>query len=75
MIQELEDAGLKVQRIARGYYMSPPTKQLMQFVLEQQLAHGGNEPLRWMADNMVVEMEPSEISGPARRRRRRKSTV
>jgi len=26
-------------------------------VLEQRIAHAGNEPLRWMADNMVVEMD------------------
>ena len=57
MIQELEDADFKINRIAQGYYMSPSTKQLMQLVLEQRLTHGGNEPLRWMADNLVVEMD------------------
>ena len=39
--------------------MSPATNELMQLVLEQKLAHAGNVPLRWMADNLVVRTDPA----------------
>ena len=39
---------------------SPPTKDLMRFVLRKQLAHGGNPVLRWMADNVTVKTDPAE---------------
>ena len=31
----------------------------MTFVLEGNLAHGGNPVLRWMADNLVVDNDPA----------------
>ena len=37
--------------------MGLPTKELMKFVLEQKIAHGGNVPLRWMMDNVYVRTD------------------
>jgi len=31
----------------------------MKLVLEERLAHGGNEPLAWMADNVTVRTDPA----------------
>ena len=39
--------------------MSPPTKRLMELVLERKLAHGGNIVLRWMKDNVYLKTDPT----------------
>ena len=39
--------------------MSPPTKELMKLVLEQNIAHGVNVQLRWMMDNMYKRIDPA----------------
>ena len=60
LIQNLEGMGFKVTRFGQGYGdMSPATNMLMQLVLEKKLAHAGNPPLRWMADNLVVRTDPA----------------
>jgi len=58
--QDLEDMGFTVVAFGQGFKdMSPPTKELMKLVLERKLAHGGNEVLRWMADNVYVRTDPA----------------
>ena len=39
--------------------MSVPTKELMKLVLEQRIAHGGNEVMRWMVDNIFIRTDPA----------------
>ena len=39
--------------------MSPPTKELMNLVLDQRIAHGGNPVLRWMIDNVTIRSDPA----------------
>ena len=39
--------------------MSPPTKELMRLVLNQQIAHGGHPVLRWMMDNIFIKTDPA----------------
>ena len=39
--------------------MSPPTKELMRLTLSGKIAHGGNEVLRWMMDNVFVRTDPA----------------
>ena len=39
--------------------MSPPTKRLMELVLERNVAHGGHPVLRWMMDNIFVRTDPA----------------
>ena len=39
--------------------MSPPTKRLMELVLERKIAHGGNIVLRWMIDNVYIKTDPA----------------
>jgi len=60
MSQNLEGAGFTIVPFGQGFKdMSPPTKELMKLVLEQRIAHGGNEPLRWMMDNIFVRTDPA----------------
>ena len=58
--QELSDAGMTVIPFGQGFAsMSPPTKELLSLVTAQNLRHGGNPVLRWMADNLVVKQDPA----------------
>ena len=60
MSQNLERLGLTVVPFGQGFAsMSPPTKELMRLTLTEQIAHGGNEVLRWMADNIFVRADPA----------------
>ncbi len=55
-----EDLGFTAVRFGQGYAsMSPPAKELEKLILERRLAHGGNPVLAWMADNVVVSMDPA----------------
>ena len=55
MVQNLEDMGFKVIPFGQGFKdMSPPTKELMNLVLQDRIAHGGNPVLWWMMDNVVI---------------------
>ena len=48
---------VEVRQIWR--YMSPPLKELERLLVDRQIAHGGQPVLRWMADNLVVRMDPA----------------
>lgn len=55
MVQNLEDMGFKVVPFGQGFKdMSPPTKELMNLVLQERISHGGNPVLWWMMDNVVI---------------------
>jgi len=74
MSQNLEGMGFTVVPFGQGYKdMSPPTKELMKLVLEERIAHGGNEPLRWMMDNIYIKPTQQEI--PKRTRKNRPSVL
>ncbi|MCL2539678.1 MAG: terminase large subunit, partial [Oscillospiraceae bacterium] len=60
IVQRLGDMGITMVPFGQGFAsMSSPTKELMKLVLEGRLAHGGNEPLSWMADNVTVRKDPA----------------
>lgn len=60
IVQRLGDMGLTMVPFGQGFAsMSSPTKELMKLVLEKRIAHGGNEPLAWMADNVTVRTDPA----------------
>lgn len=60
MVQHLEDKGFTVVPFGQGYKdMSPPSKELMKLVLQQNLRHGGHPVLRWMMDNIYVKTDPA----------------
>lgn len=58
--QNLQAEGLTVVPFGQGYKdMSPPTKELLKFVMSGKIRHGGNPVLRWMADNVMVATDPA----------------
>lgn len=60
LVKQLESEGFTVVPFGQGFKdMSPPTKELMKLVLEQKIAHGGHEVLRWMMDNIFIRTDPA----------------
>lgn len=60
MVQNLEGLGFTVVPFGQGFKdMSPPTKRLMELILERNVAHGGHPVLRWMMDNIFVRTDPA----------------
>lgn len=60
MSQNLEGLGFTMVQFGQGYKdMSPPTKELMRLVLNQQIAHGGHPVLRWNMDNIFIKTDPA----------------
>ena len=40
--------------------MSAPTKELETYVLQKKIAHGGNAVLRWMASNVMLQIDAAD---------------
>ena len=60
MTQNLDYMGFKVIPFGQGFKdMSPPSKRLMELVLEKKIAHGGHPVLSWMVDNIHVRTDPA----------------
>lgn len=60
MVQNLEGLGFTVVPFGQGLRdMSPPSKRLMELVLEKQFSHGGHPVLRWMMDNIFIRQDPA----------------
>lgn len=60
IVQRLGEMSITMVPFGQGFAsMSSPTKELMKLVLEERIAHGGNEPLAWMADNVTVRVDPA----------------
>lgn len=73
MSNQLQDAGFTMVGFGQGFVsMSPPTKELLRLVLSGKLAHGGNPVLRWMADNLVVSVDPAGNVKPNKKKSREK---
>jgi phage terminase large subunit-like protein len=65
MRQNLEGAGFTMVDFGQGYRdMSPPTKELLNLVLQRRIRHDGHPVLRWMADNVTVTRDPAENLKP-----------
>jgi phage terminase large subunit-like protein len=71
--QQLEGAGFTMVAFGQGFVsMSAPTKELLRLTLNHRLAHGGNPVMRWMADNLVVRMDPAGNVKPDKEKSREK---
>lgn len=69
IVQRLGDMGIAMVPFGQGFAsMSSPTKELMKLILEERIAHGGNEPLSWMADNVTVRTDPAGNVKPDKER-------
>jgi phage terminase large subunit-like protein len=68
-----EEDGFEMVKIGQGYgSMFAPTKRLLELVMTQVLAHGGNPVLRWMASNVIVQQDPAGNVKPNKKRSREK---
>jgi len=60
LVVELEQEGVEMVTVRQGFAtMSPPTKALLQMVLELRLRHGGDPVLRWCASNVAALYDPA----------------
>lgn len=58
IVKDLEADGFTMIKWGQGYQeMNAPTKRLMELVLNDEVAHGADPVLRWMASNTVVKMD------------------
>lgn len=66
---KLADNRLTVVQFGQGFQsMSPPMKELEKLILSGGLAHGGNQVLTWMADNLVARIDPAGNIKPDKER-------
>ncbi len=66
---QLDDDGFTVVQFGQGFAsMSAPTKDLEGLVLSRRLAHAGQPVLRWMASNVMVEIDAAGNLKPSKKR-------
>lgn len=71
--QLAEEDGFEMMKVGQGMgSMFAPTKRILELVLSVEIAHGGNEILRWMASNVIVQMDPAGNIKPDKKRSREK---
>lgn len=60
LVRDLETDGFTMIKWGQGFNdMNAPTRRFIDLVLTEDIAHGGNPVLRWMARNLVVFMDPA----------------
>jgi phage terminase large subunit-like protein len=61
VVTALQNEGLTMVQFGQGFAsMSPPTKDLIERLIPaRKIVHGNNPVLTWMADNLVVRVDPS----------------
>lgn len=68
LMTELAIEGANVVPITQNYaHLSAPWKELERLVFEGMLRHGGNPVLRWMAENVELEIDPYGNVRPSKR--------
>ncbi len=69
LITDLEGDGFTMVPIGMGFKeMSPGMKELYKLLLEGRIIHGGNPVLRWMAGNVVAEIDAAENIKPSKKK-------
>ncbi|MBQ9270569.1 MAG: terminase large subunit, partial [Oscillospiraceae bacterium] len=69
LITELAGDGFTMVPIGMGFKdMSPGMKELYKLLLEGKITHGGNPILRWMAGNVVAEIDGAENIKPSKKK-------
>jgi len=67
LVVQLGQDGFNVAFFGQGMRsMNSPTKELEALVLSKRIRHGGNEVLRWMAANTVVERDAAGNVKPSK---------
>lgn len=69
LITDLDGDGFTMVPIGMGFKdMSPGMKELYKLLLEGKITHGGNPILRWMAGNIVAEIDAAENIKPSKKK-------
>ena len=69
LITDLDGDGFTMVPIGMGFKdMSPGMKELYKLLLEGKVIHGGNPVLRWMAGNVVAEVDAAENIKPSKKK-------
>ena len=69
LITDLDGDGFIMVPIGMGFKdMSPGMKELYKLLLEGKITHGGNPILRWMAGNVVAEIDAAENIKPSKKK-------
>jgi hypothetical protein len=69
---QLEGDGVTVVAFGQGFAsMSAPAKELERLVIAQQLCHGGNPVMAWMAASATVKADPAGNIKPVKPDRQR----
>ena len=73
LITDLDGDGFTMVPIGMGFKdMSPGMKELYKLLLEGKITHGGNPILRWMAGNVVAEIDAAENIKPSKKKSKEK---
>jgi phage terminase large subunit-like protein len=60
IVRDLEEDGFTMIKWGQGYNdMAAPVKRMMEIALAGKWAHGGNPVMRWMASNVVADVDPA----------------
>jgi phage terminase large subunit-like protein len=69
LVNNLQSAGANMTPVSQTYAgLSAPWREVERLVLEGMLRHGGNPILRWMAENVELEMDPWGNVRPSKRK-------
>ena len=69
LITDLSGDGFTMVPIGMGFKgMSPGMKELYKLLLAGKIIHGGNPVLRWMAGNVVADIDAAENIKPSKKR-------
>ena len=69
LITDLDGDGFTMVPIGMGFKdMSSGMKELYKLMLEGRIIHGGNPVLRWMAGNVVAEVDAAENIKPSKKK-------
>jgi len=69
LVTKLGDEGLTCVPIGQGFAsLSAPLKEFQRLVLTRRYVHGGNPMMRWMVDNLAVQMDAAGNVKPDKNR-------
>ncbi|MBQ3347858.1 MAG: terminase large subunit [Synergistaceae bacterium] len=69
LIQNLTDEEFVMVPFGQGFKdMSAATKEFYKLLMERKIQHGGNPIMRWMAGNIVVDIDPAGNIKPTKAR-------
>ena len=69
LVERLEELGLTVVPFGQGFKdMSPASREFYELLMKGRVTHGGNPILRWMAGNVVIDIDPAGNIKPTKKR-------